>query len=283
MSEAALETFELHEEPEPRRCTNCGAEGADVYCPRCGEKQPDHHDLTVGHVAHEAVHELAHLDSKLFATLGALVFRPGFLTAEYFAGRKKRYVAPLRLFLTFFALQFVAFSVYKPAALYSVDAVTAMDVSGGFEKTVTKVAAKRGLPLETFKERIDEKWHKSITWLQLGNILGVAVILALLQRRRFFAEHLVFAAHLLSFSYLMSLLPWPVYAAYGVRLGPVQTLISVLFNIVLFVYGYAAIRRFYGSSRGWAVVQTAVLSVGVSVVSFIFMFTGFVYALVTVR
>lgn len=264
-------------------CTNCGAEGADVYCPRCGEKQPDHHDLTVGHVAHEAFHELVHLDSKLFSTLRALVFQPGLLTAEYFAGRKKRYIAPLRLFLTLFALQFIAFSVYKPAALYSVDAVAAMDMSGGFDRSVAKIAAKRGLPLETFKERVDAKWHKSLTWLQLGNILGVAVILMLLHRRRFFAEHLVFSAHLLSFSYLMSLLPWPVYAAYGVRLGPVQTLISVLFTIVLLVYGYAAIRRFYGSSKGRAVVQTAVLSFGVSVVSFVFMFMGFVYALVTVR
>jgi hypothetical protein len=271
------------DEPAPKRCTNCGAEGTDVYCPKCGEKQPDHHDLTVGHVAHEAFHELVHLDSKVFSTLRALLFKPGFLTAEYFAGRKKRYIAPLRLFLTLFALQFIAFSVYKPAALYSVDAVEAMDVTGGVEKNIQRLATKRGIPLATYKERVDAKWHKTLTWLQLGNILGVALLLCLLHPRRFFAEHLVFSAHLLAFSYLASLAPWPLYAAYGLRPGAVQSLISFVFTGVLLVYGYAGIRRFYGSSRGWAVVQTAVISFGLTVVSFVFMFAGLIIALVTVR
>ncbi|HEY0158011.1 MAG TPA: DUF3667 domain-containing protein [Thermoanaerobaculia bacterium] len=279
-----METYEEHaEQPAPRRCTNCAAEGADVYCPKCGEKQPDHHDLTVAHVAHEAAHELLHLDSKLFATLRALVLKPGLLTVEYFAGRKTRYIAPLRLFLTFFALQFVAFSVYEPAALYSVDAVTAMDASGGFDKLVARVAGKRGVPLDTFKERVDAKWQKTITWFQLLNILGLAVILHLLHRRRFFAEHLVFSAHMLSFSYFASLVPWPIYAAYGIRPGPVQSLISFVFTVVLLVYGYAAIRRFYGSSKAWAIVQTAVISFCVTAVSFVFMFVGLFFALATVR
>lgn len=89
-------------------CTNCGDPRIDVFCAKCGEKQPNHHDLTMGHLAHETFHELVHLDSKLFRTLRDLVTRPGELTAAYFAGRKTRYIGPLRLFLTFFALQFLA-------------------------------------------------------------------------------------------------------------------------------------------------------------------------------
>lgn len=284
MTEAVAETYDMPDAaPAPKLCTNCGAEGADVYCPRCGEKQPDHHDLTVGHVAHEAVHELLHFDSKLFSTLRALAFKPGLLTAEYFAGRKKRYIAPLRLFLTLFALQFIAFSVYKPAAMYSIDAAATMDVTGGIETTVQKIANKRKIPIETFKERVDATWHKTITWLQLGNILGLAVILYLMHRRRYFAEHLVFSAHLLAFTYLLSLVPWPLYAAYGVRPGPLQSLVSLIYTAVLLVYGYAAIRRFYGSRKGWAIVQTAVISFGVTFVSFVFTFLGLIIALVTVR
>ena len=85
-------------------CTNCGAEMADVYCARCGERQPGHHDLSVKHFGHEIFHELLHVDSKLFVTLRDLVARPGFLAQEYFAGRKTRYIPPLRLFLTLFAI-----------------------------------------------------------------------------------------------------------------------------------------------------------------------------------
>jgi hypothetical protein len=84
-------------------CTNCGGASSD-YCARCGERQPGHHDLSVAHFAHDVVHEFVHLDSKLFRTLRDIVTKPGFLTEEYFAGRKSRYIPPLRLFLTLFAL-----------------------------------------------------------------------------------------------------------------------------------------------------------------------------------
>jgi hypothetical protein len=40
-----------------------GVDAADVFCARCGEKQPDHHDYKLTHVAGHAFHELVHLDS----------------------------------------------------------------------------------------------------------------------------------------------------------------------------------------------------------------------------
>ncbi|WP_444943423.1 DUF3667 domain-containing protein [Microbulbifer sp. ZKSA006] len=38
-------------------------------------------------------------DSRIWKTVPALLFRPGFLTAEYFSGRRVRYVSPVRLFI----------------------------------------------------------------------------------------------------------------------------------------------------------------------------------------
>ncbi len=108
-------------------CTNCGADAADIYCARCGERQPGHHDLGVAHFAHEVFHEIAHVDSKFFLTLRDLIAKPGFLTEEYFAGRKSRYIPALRLFLVLFALQFLAFTAYSPAAVYSVKSMKKFD------------------------------------------------------------------------------------------------------------------------------------------------------------
>ncbi len=50
-------------------------------------------------------------DNRLLRTLPALYFRPGFLTREYFAGRRIRYLPPFRTMfllsvLAFFAIQF---------------------------------------------------------------------------------------------------------------------------------------------------------------------------------
>lgn len=49
----------------------------------------------------EAAGRYVALDGRLWRTLLALLFRPGFLTREYFAGRRRRYIRPARLFLLF--------------------------------------------------------------------------------------------------------------------------------------------------------------------------------------
>jgi hypothetical protein len=241
-------------------CTNCGAEVADVYCARCGERQPGHHDLSVRHFAHEVFHELAHVDSKLFNTLRDLLTKPGFLTQEYFAGRKSRYIAPLRLFLILFALQFLAFTFYAPAALYSVRSMKKFDKAGALTTLLKRRALKLHLSIEELEDRIDERWHKNYSLLQLANILGVAIVLKVLHRRRYFAEHLVFAAHLLAFSYIVSMaVDWPVYAVAGFKPGPVHQAVQAITIVIQLVYLFLAQRRFYGDGPAPAAFKTALL------------------------
>jgi hypothetical protein len=243
-------------------CTNCGGAASD-YCARCGERQPGHHDLSVRHFAHDVVHEFVHLDSKLFRTLRDIVISPGFLTAEYFAGRKSRYIPPLRLFLTLFALQFLAFTFYQPAALYSVKTFERFDNAGALTRLVEKRAVKRHLTREEYEQRLDERWHKNYSLLQLMNIVGVAVVLKVLHRKRYFAEHLVFAAHFLAFSYIVSLVvDWPIYAVAGFRPGPLQKVLMTVTIGIQLVYLFLAQRRFYAEAAPSAAFKTALLWIG---------------------
>lgn len=239
--------------PTPSKsCTNCGHATVEVYCASCGEKQPDHHDLTVGHFAHELFHELAHVDSKVFRTLRDLVARPGELTAAYFGGRKQRYVAPLRLFLTLFALQFLAYSVYKPVAIYSLDGLMRMDQSHQFENAMKHAAEKRHLTFGELTERVEHRWQKNMSLLSLFNIAGIAVMLKILyaRRRRFLGEHLIFAAHFMAFTYVMSLALWPVHVVIGVgQTWPNRVLMVVTTAISVF-YVFLALRRVYGQGPG---------------------------------
>jgi hypothetical protein len=240
-------------------CTNCGGPSSD-YCVRCGERQPGHHDLSVPHFAHEVVHEFVHLDSKLFRTLRDIVIKPGFLTEEYFAGRKSRYIAPLRLFLTLFALQFVAFTFYQPAALYTLASMKKFDTKGALTRLIDKRAAKLQLTREVTEQRIDERWHKNYSLLQLMNIAGVAVVLKVLYRKRYFAEHLVFAAHFLAFSYIVTLVvDWPIFALAGYQPGPLHKVVTGGTIAILLVYLFIAQRRFYSGGRGPTAVKTVLL------------------------
>jgi len=269
---------------ERAQCSNCGADGTDVYCPRCGERQPGHHDLSVRHFAHEVFHELAHVDSKLFSTLGDLLIKPGFLTQEYFAGRKSRYIAPLRLFLILFALQFLAFTFYAPAALYSVKSMKRFDTSGALTTLMERRALKRHLTVEQLEERLDERWHKNYSLLQLANILGVAIVLKVLHHRRYFAEHLVFAAHLLAFSYIVTMVvDWPVYAIAGFKPGPVHRIVQAITIVIQLVYLFLAQRRFYGDGPGPAGFKTVLLWCGRFVVTVALIAGSLIAAIVMVH
>ena len=67
----------------------------------------------------ETLEAFFHLDSKIFLSLRTLITKPGQLTAEYFRGRRKPYMAPLQLFLVcnflFFILQpFTGLEILAP-------------------------------------------------------------------------------------------------------------------------------------------------------------------------
>ena len=95
-------------------CRNCGAEAPDRYCPACGQETalalP-----TAGVFLREAAGRYVALDGRFARTLFHLLFRPGFLTNEYFAGRRRRYIRPARLFLVLALALFAVLRVVTEA------------------------------------------------------------------------------------------------------------------------------------------------------------------------
>lgn len=98
-----------HDTPAPRACENCGAELLGDHCYACGQPVKGlvrHFSSILGDFADSVFT----LDTRLPRTLWPLFARPAFLTCEYFAGRRVRYVSPVRLFVfltivTFFIAQ----------------------------------------------------------------------------------------------------------------------------------------------------------------------------------
>ncbi len=84
--------------PAMERCASCDASLSGPYCSRCGERALEPEALTLRHfLVHTAAHELLHVDGALWRTLRLLSLRPGRLSLEYAAGRRRPYVNPFRL------------------------------------------------------------------------------------------------------------------------------------------------------------------------------------------
>jgi ribosomal protein L32 len=84
----------------PGKCLNCGHQlkRDDHYCPNCGQKALPKR-LTFKYFVHEFLNTYFSFDSKIFNTVRPLVFNPAFLSLEFIAGRRIRYINPIQLFV----------------------------------------------------------------------------------------------------------------------------------------------------------------------------------------
>ncbi len=87
-------------------CQNCQSPLYGDHCYQCG--QPVRGLVRqFSSILGDFVDSVLNFDSRTFRTLGPMLFRPGHLSLEYFAGRRVRYVSPVRLFFFFCVLAFL--------------------------------------------------------------------------------------------------------------------------------------------------------------------------------
>jgi hypothetical protein len=91
----------------PESCLNCGSDLVRDYCAVCGQRNVDLR-LPARELAADALEDSLSLDSRMARTALPFLLRPGFLTAEWAAGRRARYSSPLRLYLLASAVFFLA-------------------------------------------------------------------------------------------------------------------------------------------------------------------------------
>jgi Protein of unknown function (DUF3667) len=97
-------------------CENCGAPLTGRYCSECGQPAIDYR-RSFRHVLIDVLDSFLNWDSKVFATIALLIVRPWQLTNEFVAGKRVRYLHPLRLYLLasilfFFAVNYWAKSLH---------------------------------------------------------------------------------------------------------------------------------------------------------------------------
>ena len=202
-------------------CSNCNEQMSGPFCHNCGEKRVDRDKLSLRHFIGNSLSELTDIEhSKIWKTFYALVFKPGFLTNEYFAGRKSRYLTPLKLCIIVFAISLFVYSIYKPVAVYNLETFIESDQTGTWISLINELAGKKQIPQDILIEKVNEKWQVYVSWLQITNVIFFAILLQIFYMfsKRYFVEHLIFSLHFLSFSFLSTIILWPVYLFVGVKL-----------------------------------------------------------------
>lgn len=89
-------------EPSPpvaEACANCGAPLLARYCGECGQRRMSAQDRSMHALLAQFWQGLTDLDGRFWGSLRTLLFRPGRLSRDHIAGRRKRWMSPVGLFL----------------------------------------------------------------------------------------------------------------------------------------------------------------------------------------
>lgn len=216
-------------------CPSCGTAFAGPYCYKCGEERMDAHAWTWAHFTHHLIHELAHVDSKIFRSFWLLVSKPGFLTAEYWEGRRVLYLRPFRIYLIAAAVHFLALHY----GWFRMDMVK-IDRQEASAQTLVEAAAKLSHIDPSRYAELTARFESIYKFaLYLGPVVLAGISwLAFRKHREYFIQHLILAMHVYSFWFLLSSLSGPLLALRG--------LLALVTTVYLF---YAARRLFGGSAK----------------------------------
>lgn len=260
-------------------CHNCGAATSYHYCAVCGQ-ETELHPPSAAEFIHEFVGHYIALEGRLWKTLAALFFRPGFLTAEYIAGRRIRYVQPLRVYLTFSILFFAALKLAGPpvAMMDQRDpkAVASVPAAGPGKRAGVIDRAALQAKADAFVAKPPAEQNKLLTnaffsyvpyaLFLLMPLFALYLKLLYLGTGRRYGEHLLFALHANAFAFAMIAalilaghLPW--------------ALPGTLLVLWLAFYLPVAMRRVYGgglwgTGLRWVVLMALhMLSIGASFIA----------------
>jgi hypothetical protein len=233
-------------------CPNCGAPLHGGYCGDCGQKaQPL--NPTIGHFLHDLLHELLHVDGKIFRSFQLLLTRPGFLTLELFHGRRAAYVAPIRLYLV---LSVAAFAVLAIVPRQK-EIVTQKDVeeirenglsigSNGPNFTIENLTAEQ-------QRKLGDEIVHMVPRVMFALVPVCAFLIMLLTRKsgRNYPQHLYFALHVHAAYFALVAVTTPLELLHQKfdDLGPLIRVVYIL------VYSSIAFRRVYDYSRFRSVVR----------------------------
>ena len=251
------------------------------FCANCGQRR-EHEIHSIWHFTQEATEDLTHADSRLWSTIIALLFKPGLLTREFLAGKRVKYLPPLRLYLVLSVLFFlvlgsgshepkaisyqasdgkVTFSMVNPDAADGIaarpgetpearaDRVCNPDYDGPGARFVVPFLRKGcRQSLRDNGHTVGEATLHNIPRAMFIFVPALAIVMKLMywRPRRYYIEHLLFFVHNHAF----------IFALFGLYALLLRTVPAALDDwIQLVVWGYTAyylfvsMRRVYGQGR----------------------------------
>jgi hypothetical protein len=257
--------------PEEHICRNCGTQTVGKYCHECGQDVFSGTEQPIVHLFGQMLENAFALDSKLPRTLAFLMYRPGFLSTEFRAGRISKYVHPVKLFwmatLLFFALVIFQFSNITQNDSEEVTAKhSTINISLGSSSETINLSSDNEEEAQEIIEFKDKMYNLILNALSnyapyvtflLIPIFALVLMLFFWRKKYYYIHHLIFTVHFHTFLWIFcSLLMIIKIFTHNWKF---PDWLGFLIFITPGVYLSIAFHRFYLAISRWQAVWKAIL------------------------
>lgn len=261
---------------EPWTCPTCKTGVTTPFCPTCGERPLDKHELTLRGLFNHMFEAFTNIDSRLVRSFRHLVSRPGALTVAYLEGRRKPYIGPVSLFLITNVL-FFATESFTGGKVFTTPLDSHLHTQP-WSDFAPQLVEHRLAAMRTTLELYTPVFNQAVALKARSLIIFMALSFALLPWVVFFRSrlplvaHVVFSLHLYAFLLLLFCIGTAIplvdtwfggkgFASEGLDHGIAITLV-----VAAAVYLYFAMAPVYGARGVVRILKTLVLAAGVIVI-----------------
>lgn len=205
--------------PADSTCRNCDTTLIARYCHNCGQDYFAGNERTVGEILYNTADTIFAWDNKIFKTINYLLFYPGRLTKEFYAGKVVQYVYPAKLFWFTSILFFACINLANQIKIDPSD-VPGLKASfntieesmenepesymGTYFTEKIKQTTQDFDTVGSFQSKMRQNIAGNLPYVMFLLIPFFALLLFILfyKKKKYYVNHLIFAMHFHSFVFL---------------------------------------------------------------------------------